>query len=235
MNDRKNWIIGLVAVTFLVAVATVPAWGKRLSDTFIRIEINDTDGDAGIHIFLDGEGWDSMQCIGPDGSVLFSVLAEGSVGIQGITEFFFESAEPSFDEQPLDELLELFPEGRYRFRGTTTEGQRLNGKARLTHALPDGPVQVIPIDGEAVDPDDAVFEWESVANPPGSEIVGYEVVVSCDGDFVEFVAQVGPDVTNVTVAPEVLNQDGAEGCKWEVLAIEESGNQTLTEAEFAVE
>ncbi len=233
---RGMVLLTAVATIALVAgLATPEAWAKRLSDSFIRIEINDTDGDAGIHIFLDGEGWDSMQAIAPDGSVLFNVLAEGSVGIQGITEFFFESAEPSFDEQPLEDLLELFPEGVYRFKGTTTEGRRLKGKARLTHALPDAPVQVFPLEDDEVDPDNAVFEWQPVADPPGSEIVGYEVIIVCeDLEFGEIIAQVGPDVTTYTASPEFMSQGGEE-CKWEILSIEASGNQTISESEFSIE
>ena len=235
MRSVKVLFTAAAVVALVAGVATPEAWAVKLSDAFIRIEINSTDGDAGIHIGLDGEGWDAMQATAPDGSVLFNVLAEGSVGFQGITEFFFESAEPSFEEQPLEELLELFPTGRYRFRGTTTEGSVLRGKARLNHRLPDGPVLVFPIDGEAVDPDDAVFEWEPVADPPGGEIVGYEIIAGCeDAEFVDYTAQVGSDVTSVTVSPEILNQGGEE-CKWEVLAIEAGGNQTISESEFEID
>ncbi len=71
----------------------------------------------------------------------------------------------------------------------------------MTHALPDGPVLVSPTDGEGVDPEDAVFTWEAVADPAGSEIAGYEVVVGCEEPaFLDYVAQVGPDVTSVTVS-----------------------------------
>ena len=233
---KRGIVLAVVAAIVVCGGLAAPAaQAKKLSDTFIRIEINSTDGDAGIHVFLDGVGWDTMQMTGPDGDVMFSVAAESSVAIQGITEFFFESAEPSFDVQPLEELLELFPEGLYRFTGTTKDGKPLKGKARLTHALPDGPVQVSPVDGEAVDPDNAVFDWEPVADPPGSEIVGYEVIVTCeDADFVDIVVQVGADVTSITASPEVLEQGGEE-CKWEVLAIEESGNQTISETEFTID
>ncbi len=235
MRNARTWHTA-AAMLALFAVAAAPAAeAKKLADTAIYIEINETDGDAGIHVFLDGVGWDTMQMTGPNG-VEFSVLAENSVGLQGITEFFFESAEPSFEEQTLEELLELFPEGRYKFRGTTTEGKILKGRARLTHALPDGPVLVSPIDGEAVDPDDAVFSWEAVDDPDGSEIVGYEIIGGCEEPgFVEFAAKVGPDVTSITVSPEILDQEGADECKWEVLAIEESGNQTLSESEFTID
>jgi hypothetical protein len=92
---------------------------------------------------------------------------------------------------------------------------------------------VFPND-EDVDPEDAVFVWALVADPPGSEIVGYHVVVECEEpDLREFTADVPPTVDSITVPPEFL-QDGEE-CKWEVLAIEESGNQTISEAEFGID
>ena len=70
---------------------------------------------------------------------------------------FFESAEPSFDVQTLDELLVLFPEGEYKFLGRTTDGVPLRGKALLTHAIPDLPDLVLPIEGdENVDPNNTV-------------------------------------------------------------------------------
>ncbi|MCP4205105.1 MAG: hypothetical protein GY769_24615 [bacterium] len=235
MRQARTWLAGFAAVALIAGMAAPEAWAKKLDDTEIRIEINDTDGDAGIQVFLDGEGWDSMQMTGPNG-IEFSVLAENSVGLQGITEFFFESAEPSFEEQSLEELLALFPEGKYKFRGTTTEGKKLRGKATLTHALPAAPVQITPVDGEDVDPDNAVFMWEAVADPPGSEIVGYEVVIECEEpQFTKTTANVGAAVTSITVPPQVLNQEDADECKWEVLAIEESGNQTISETEFGIE
>ena len=239
MRETRSWygVMAAIALVALAGLAAAPeAWAKRLDDAEIRIEINATDGDAGIQVFLDGVGWDTMQMTSPDGSVQFGVAAGNSVGMQGITEFFFESAEPSFEEQTLEELLELFPRGIYRFRGATTEGKLLKGRARLTHNLPDAPVQVSPIDGEEVDPDDAVFDWDPVADPPGSEIVGYEVVIECEEpEFTKLSALVGADVTQITVPPEVLGQEDADECKWEVLAIEESGNQTISETEFSIE
>ena len=172
---------------------------------------------------------------GPNGDVMFSVMAASSVGMQGITEFFFESAEPSFDEQSLEELLELFPEGKYRLSGTTTEGRKLRGTALLTHALPDAPVLVFPIEGEEVDPNDAVFSWQLVADPPSSWIVRYQVIVECEEPVFRVLdVLVGPTVDSLTVPPEFL-EEGADECKWEVLAIERSGNQTISETEFGIE
>jgi len=232
MRKASSWLAALTIVALIATVAAPAAWAKKLDDAEMYIEINDTDGDAGIQVFLDGEGWDSMQMRGPNG-LNFSVLAEGGVGMQGITEFFFESAEPSFDEQPLDELLALFPAGRYRFVGTTTEGRKLKGKARLNHSLPDAPVQIFPVEGDEVDPEDAVFTWEEVDDPAGGEIDFYQVVVECEEPGSEMAVDVPSEITQITVPPEVL-QDQDE-CKWEVLAVEEYGNRTISEAEFDFE
>jgi hypothetical protein len=235
MRRTRVWLAAAAAVVLVAGLAAPQIWAKKLSETAIYIEINDTDGDAGIQIFLDGEGWDSMRVFDPYGNTILDVRAEGSVGIQGITELFLESAEPSFDEQPLAELLALFPEGNYRFEGTTTEGVTLRDKARLTHALPAGPLLVLPMeDDDSVDPNNTVVEWQLVPDPPGSRIVGYEVVVEREtGSLRVFTADVGPAATSVTVPPEFMEPGTAY--KFEVLAIEASGNQTISEREFETE
>ena len=236
MRSAKVWFTAAATVALVAGLAAPKALAAKLDEAEIYIEINDTDGDGGIQVFLDGEGWDEMQMIGPNGDVMFDVSAQSSVGMQGITEFFFESAEPSFDEQTLEELLELFPDGKYRLTGRTTEGRALKGIARLTHALPDAPVQLFPTDGEEVDPNDAVFSWQLVADPPGSEIVRYQVIVECEEPFFRVLdVLVGPTVDSLTVPPEFLLEEGADECKWEVLAIEGSGNQTISETEFGIE
>jgi hypothetical protein len=203
----------------------------ELDEAEIRIEINDTDGDAGIQIFLDAEGWDSMAVQDPSGEEIFTVTNSGSVATQGVTELFFESAEPSFDEQSLEELLALFPEGEYTFSGTTIDGEELVGSATLTHALPDAPVLIFPEEDGEVDPEDLEVSWEAVADPAGSEIVGYHVVVERDEDPVRvFSADVPADVTSLEVSEEFL--EAGIPYKFEVLAIEASGNQTISERDF---
>ena len=105
----------------------------------------------------------------------------------------------------------------------------------MTHCLPDGPELVFRVNGQAVDADNSVFEWLPVADSAGGEIVGYEVIAGCEGaDFLDYTAEVGPDVTRVTVSSEILSQGGKE-CKWEVLAIEAGGNQTISESEFEID
>ncbi len=233
MRHTNSWLV-IAAAIALISVAAAPALAIRLDETAIYIEINDTDGDAGIQIFLDGEGWDTMQVFDPEGRMVLGIAAAGNVGIQGVTELFLESAEPSFDEQSLEEFLDLFPPGRYLFRGATTEGVRLVGNAKLTHAIPDAPEITSPEEEGEVDPDDTVIEWESVPNPPGSRILGYEVVVERDeGRLRVFKADMGPGRSSVTVPSEFLQSGRAY--KVEVIAIERSGNRTISELEFETE
>ncbi len=102
----------------------------------------------------------------------------------------------------------------------------------MTHALPAGPLLVLPVeDDDEVDPDNTVIEWQPVPDPPGSRIVGYQVIVARDQPSLRvFSADVGPTTTSVTVPPEFM-EPGTE-YKFEVLAIETSGNQTISEREF---
>jgi hypothetical protein len=199
----------------------------------IRFEVNDTDGDAGIQVFLDGEPWKSVRIYDPDGERIFEIKNGGSLKEFGLTELFCESNEPPFDEVPLLEVLDLFPEGEYEFVGRTVEGDELVGCATLTHDLPDGPVVVNPEEDEEVDPDDAVIEWNPVTTPAGIDIVAYQVIVVCEDPLRVFRADLPASATSITIPPEFL-EPGTE-YSFEVLAIEVSGNQTITESSFETE
>ena len=61
------------------------------------VEINATDGDAGLQVFLDGEAWKTMRVTGPDGRTILDVTAKGRLDGYGLTELFSESSEPPFD------------------------------------------------------------------------------------------------------------------------------------------
>jgi hypothetical protein len=202
------------------------------SDARIRIEVNATDQDSGLHVLLDAEGWKWVRIYDPRGRLVFHVMGGGSVRKTGLTELFFESAEPGFDELPLDEFLQRFPAGEYRFCGRTLQGDILFSKATLTHALPEGPVLLSPAEGSVQDPNNTVVAWAPVADPAGSRIVRYEVIVTDESSTPKRVlsAVLPATVTSMTIPSSFLLPDGEY--KYEVLAIEEGGNQTLSEAAF---
>ena len=163
----KRMIPGYVlAVAVLILAAATPGLSADrevipYDDAEFFIEVNDTAGDAGVQVFLDGEQWKELKMYGPDGRKLLDVKAKQSLKTQGITEFFFESAEPSFEDVSLEEFLGRFPEGEYRFKGKTVEGDRLAGTAEFTHDLPDSPIIVTPEEGEAVEVDEVVIECQA--------------------------------------------------------------------------
>lgn len=214
------------------SAAWIRAEEIEIEDVEIFIEINATDGDAGLQLILDAEDWRKIQVRDPEGKKVLDFKAQGSVGSQGITELALESAEPSFAEQPLEEFLELFPEGDYLLWGLTVENDVLVGEATLTHDLPDAPVLISPTDGaDDVDPLNTLIQWALVADPPGSSIVGYQVIVEREEPSLRvFSVDLGPAATSVTVPSEFMEAGGEY--KYEVLAIEESGNRTISEAEF---
>jgi hypothetical protein len=175
-----------------------------------------------------------MKIYDPDGRKVFDVKGLGGIADQGLTELFIESVEPPLDDFPLDDVMARFPAGNYKFRGKRKDNKTLRGKALLTYDIPDGPLQVFPVDGDTVDPSNLVLEWESVPDPPGSEIVGYNIiVVREDGVPQEFDIVVGPDVTSLDVPSQFL-APGTE-YKWEISSLETSGNKTITETEFETE
>ena len=226
-------VLGLSAVgSSAGSGSTVAAKRLRLAEATMIVEVNATDRDAGLQVFLDGEPWRSMAISGPDGRRILAVKTKSQLKNHGLTELFSESSEPSFKELPLRKFEKLFPEGRYRFAGTTIEGQRLVGRARLSHDIPDGPQITSPVEGSTVPPNNAVASWDPVPEPSGINIVGYRAIVEREDPLRVFSVDLPESVTSVTI-PEEFLESGTK-YKLEVQAIEASGNQTLTEIEFSV-
>ena len=48
---------------------------------------------------------------------MLNVRVKGRLQKQGLTEFFFESAEPTFDELEPADFFKRFPEGEYEIEG----------------------------------------------------------------------------------------------------------------------
>lgn len=209
----------------------VPHGAKPLSEARILFELNATAKDAGVQALVDGEGWRSMRLYDPNGKELLRVRADGPVGQVGVTELFFESAEPSLSELPLDELLTMYPEGDYTLLGKSVEGDTLVGVAPLTHDIPGPPKLVGPKNGATVDRAHAVVTWKPPTKPSGSTVDHYQIIVETVDDPLRiFAADVGRQVSSVAVPPTFL-QRGTE-YKLEVQVIEENLNQTIIESTF---
>jgi hypothetical protein len=225
----------LAALVALIVGATSPetlAAKKKLELEISRIywEYNSSANDLGVHVSLDGEDWRKLKIINPAGRTIFEVEGRGPYRMLGLTELFFEGAEPNLDDFPLENLLARFPEGTYRFTGRTVDGDVIAGTGQFTHAIPAGPTNVVA----ALNGNSLVISWNPVTGPPDGfpdlpiTIVGYQVIV---GSFqVTIPATTTP--LQVTVPPEfVASLPGGQNL-FEVLAIEASGNQTITEGSF---
>jgi|Tabmets5t2r1_1033131.scaffolds.fasta_scaffold19796_2 hypothetical protein len=215
--------------------AGAQAAGKtiRLEEATMIIELNSTDRDAGIQVFLDGEPWKSMKIMRPGGRKLVKVKAKGRLKGFGLTELFSESNEPEFSELPLRKFKRRFPEGKYTFVGRTIEGHKLRGTAKFTHHIPKGPKITSPTEGAEVPADDVVASWDPVRDTRRVDIVGYRAIVEKEKPLRVFSADLPANVTSIPIPREFL-QAGKKH-KLEVQAIERGGNQTISEIEFRVE
>jgi hypothetical protein len=249
--------MGMLPV-FLIAVVTL-VFGTAVSDSWAQnvmefkdaeffIEYNSTAGDTGVQVFLDDDNWRKISITDPNNHPLFDVKGMTTLGNQGLTELFFESVEPELAALPVVTFLGRFPEGDYVFKGLLNDGSKLESDVEFTHVIPCGP-EVLPEEGSILDPDsDIVISWaevekvvdpaatdaaeETVCTDPANlgqelEIDLYQVIVEND---VDLIANLSAEATSLTIPPELIEENSAY--KFEILAKEESGNQTITESGF---
>ncbi len=221
------------------STSALPVGVIPFKEAIARIEFNSTGEDLGFHVELDADAWKQATIFSPNGSKLFKVKNQGSVGKQGLTHLAFESAEPTLAQLPLDKFLARFPEGVYTVVGETIKGETLMSPMTLTHDIPAPPMITSPGEGEVVSVDAVVIDWEPVTSPAGIEIVLYQLFLfpadppvgqSPPALNIDFTLEVPTTVTRVRIPPELL-EPGIE-YKFEVKAIEAGGNQTVTEGLF---
>jgi hypothetical protein len=262
MTKDGRILSGLLTAAVALGVGTSAQVGRADDDddgdeipfdvANVFAELNDTDGDLGFHALIDGDAWKRLEIEDPNERQMLYVRVTGRLGRQGLTELFFESAEPPFDELPPEEFFRRFPEGAYEISGRTIDGEERDSVAVFTHVMPAPPDNIevngepVPADCDAEDPPvvngPVVVSFDEVtashpdigAADPAIEIVGYQVVVEREEpEVLVFAVDLPPSATAVQVPPEFIAL-GME-FKLEVLAREASGNQTAVETCFEVE
>jgi len=264
MNINKT--IALAGATSLLAIPLGAAADDHDEDEIpfavaqVFFELNNTDGDLGIHALIDGEPWKRLQIEDVNERRILNVGLRGRLRKQGLTEIFFESAEPTFDELSPERFFSRFPEGTYEVEGKTLDNDELESETEITHAMPAPPaptVNGVPMAEQCDDEESGydapgvsspiVITWPAVSrthpglghprNSPDISIYNYQVVVETelegpDGEEFTTVFSVvlPPDITQMTVPAEFLSQ--SDEFKYEVLAREESWNQTAVESCF---
>jgi hypothetical protein len=217
-----------------------------LKEAKLNIEHNATDLDTGFQGFIDSEGWQCLDVTGPDGQVL-QFEGRGSLAELGLTELFFETVEPQNAEVPIEEMLAKLPEGDYTIAGRDmilgeSSGQT-EGVALLTHDIPAGPELLTPEDGATVPTTGLVASWSPVTQTIDGDdvsIIAYQLIIEKEEEpQPHMIGKFGlsvylpPSVTSISVPDGFLEPGTAYA--WEVLAIEESGNQTLSVGDFETE
>ncbi len=237
------WLIsGLILGTL-----TPGAWAAGFSEAELFYELNNTDGDLGIHAAIDGGPYTELEIEGPDGRSLLMLEAEGPLADQGLTQLFLESAEPTFEELSPTEFFRRFPEGVYEIEGKGQTGDEFGARVRLSQVMAAPPANIRVLGLAAARNCDAAYlpevaepvliEWDPVTHshpeigkPGPIDIVRYQFFVEREG--VKFSADLPPSVTAFEV-PRQITALGDE-FKFEIIARTATGNNTAIESCFTL-
>jgi hypothetical protein len=143
-------------VALILAITATELWANDddeeeipFDEANIFFELNDTDGDLGIHALVDGEAWKELEIEDPRGREMLDIRVKGRLKRQGLTEIFFESAEPPFESDDPSEVtlspekfFRRFREGIYEIEGETLKGEELESEVLLTHVMPAPPEKI---------------------------------------------------------------------------------------------
>jgi hypothetical protein len=212
----------------------------QIATAKLIVEYNATDEDIGVHGAFDDQGWSKLCVYDPSGSPVLNVSPKSQLKDLTMAGIFFESREPPIDEFSFADLKAKFPEGQYKVKGLSFDGTVLVGSARFTHDVPRAPKVTAPADGATVDPDDLTVKWRDVTKTVDGDpvnITAYEVIVTKEQHvdphgFSQpiYDVHVPPDRNSLSVPEEFLEPNTEY--ELEVLALEESGNQTISVSFF---
>ncbi len=238
----------LLATSLLISGATAPAASAlELNETELFFELNNTDGDLGIHASMDGDPYKELEIENPRGRTLLRVRAGGQLSRQGLTQLFLESAEPTFDELSPTAFFRRFPEGRYEISASRGR-EEFEIMVELSHvmAAPPGNISVSGLSAaENCDADDlpvvnapVLIDWDPVTESHPEigksgpvEIVRYQFFVQ-QGDY-NLAVDLPPTVTEFQVPAAITALGGT--FKFEIIARTAALNNTAVESCYIVQ
>lgn len=246
--------VGAVILAMSTGFATPQVVAEEFDEADVFFELNHTDEDLGLHAMVDGEPWRRVRIQNEASKQILDLRVRRALRQQGMTELFFESHEPDFDELSPAAFFARFPAGDYTIKGWTLDGGVLVSTDALTHAMP-APPEVVTVDGmDAAEDCDAelpevtppiTIAWSSVGMshpdlgimpPVPIEVTGYQLVVEMETeDEDEFVLSVDlpSEATEFTIPEDFTALPAADDVfKFEILVREDSGNQTAIESCF---
>ena len=165
----------------------------------IYFEQNATDGDAEV-VFKAKAGDDGMtklKVVSPNGRTVIDFVAPDAT--MGIRSFHMESPEP----ESIDAIKEAYPEGVYKFSGTTVDGTEYMSEAALSHILPQTVTVQYPADeAENIETSQLKITWLPIK---GAE--SYLIEVEQDELNVKVEAQLLNSQTTFSVPENFLQPD----------------------------
>lgn len=252
-NAGIGKLVPLAVGAAAAAISAPTSWAEdegEFEEAQLFFELNDTDGDLGIHGLIDGDAWKWLEIEDPNEQSLMNVWIRGRLRNQGLTEIFFESAEPGFDELSPAKFFKRFPEGTYEIEATTLAGTELEGEVELSHTLaapPDIEVNGTPVDDGCDEPlpsfgQPIMVDWDPVTmSHPALGNTGeavtvqqYEVVGEIEraGKTPELLVMsvILPPNRNRFQFPKAFTSLADGEFKFEIVTKLNNGNQTAVEA-----
>ncbi len=225
------------------AQTNVPA---RFSEAQLYFELNNTDEDLGIHGSIDGDVWTELAINGPGGHRLLSLFTQNALTSHGMTQLFFESAEPNFEDLSPAAFFRRFPEGRYRITGRLKNGKGISSSVMLSHVMP-APVENVTVNGVpaaascdapmptvnapvTIDWDPVTESHPTVGKRGAIKIAQYQFFV--EREDVKLSLDLPPTVTEFDIPPAITAM--GDEFKFEIIARTTTGNNTAVESCFRV-
>lgn len=216
---KRELIAALLLTGALHGIANA---GQQFERVKVFLERNLLDKDAEIKFEATGGkvGLANLKVVAPDGRTVLDVKAPDSK--LGMRTLSLESPEPTNDGR----VQADFPAGMYTFSGSDTSGQKLEGKAMLSHAFPDPAVFVRPkADASNVPYKGLQIGWQAVKGL-GSQVV----VIEHEASGRKLRADLPGNATSFNV-PDGFLLPGTE-YKLEIGTVAKDGNASFIETSF---
>lgn len=249
-TERKSLRSLLAAAVTGVAggLCSVPAYAAPFGEAELYFELNHSASDLGIHSSIDGGAYNELEIYSPKKQTTLRLSASRTLARQGLTQLFWESAEPTFDQLSPPAFFNRFPEGKYRIKAESNGGGKLTATVNLSHVMA-APASNITVSGvpAAVNCDapnlplvsaPVVIEWDPVVTSHPTVGKAGPVTISryeffTEQGVVKFGVTLLPTTTSFQVPPEVLTTGGQ--FKFEIIARTSTGNNTAIESCFILQ
>jgi hypothetical protein len=199
------------------------AYSAEFERAAVRIEQNATDEDVEVvfEVTSGDTGMSTLRVSAPDGRTVVDFKAPDSK--LGIRHLVLESPEPVNDGR----LQKDFPAGVYTFTGTMVTGEKLSGKATLSHKLPDPASIVRPRHKERNVPVAGLqVRWTA---PKG--LAACLVILEDEETGIKVIQATLPGAATTFPVPNGVLKPGTK-YKVEIGTITPEGNRTIVEAPF---